>query len=83
MKIVYSFIYYFTVLMVVLTVSLAVFLLGPIRRLLLRFKNRVSELFQNDIIKYGIYLIFTIIFLILADSVYTFSSLKTYFKKST
>jgi predicted PurR-regulated permease PerM len=83
MQIVYAFIYYFAILMLLMTASLLVFLLAPARRLLHRFRTTFAHIFQNEIVKYTVYFCFAIILLILFESIYTFSTLNTHFKRST
>lgn len=82
MNIVYSFIFYFVILMFGLTLCLTVFVLKPARTLLYSLRTRFGQIFANEFFVYSIYLIFAIILLILGESILNFSALKNYFRKS-
>jgi hypothetical protein len=67
--------------MLALTVGLLIFAFPSTRRILYNFRSKNRTFFDNQIIQYGLYFSFAIIGLILLESVYTFSTLKTHFNE--
>lgn len=81
MQIIYAYIFYFILVMLAFTVGLLIFAFPSARRILYNFRKKNSTFFDNQIIQYGLYFSFAIIGLILLESVYTFSTLKTHFNE--
>ena len=83
MQIIYGFIYYFTLIMVLFILSLAIFFLKPARSLLHYFWKRYRQFLDNDVIRAAVLLSFTIMGFVFLQSVYTYSILNAHFSRST
>lgn len=80
MQLTYAFVYYFLITFIVLSFSLIIFALAPIRRLLHKVQTKYQNVLNNNYWRYTINFSFAIIFLILADSIRVFWSLNDQFK---
>lgn len=75
MHVTYASVYYFSILIMMLTAGLCVFAVRKIRRVFFNFTNK-HNLSNNPILTAIVYIAFALIFIILADSVMTYASLK-------
>ena len=75
MHVTYGFVYYFSILMITMTVSLSVFTLRPLRKKLFDYLKKI-KLMDNFIVQSVVYISFVVIFVILIDAVWTYLSLK-------
>jgi len=74
MHVTYGFVYYFAILMVILTVGLVIFFFRKARKIVFDFLDN-SKILDNQILHAAIYISFVVIGIILIDSVWTYSSL--------
>ena len=81
MQVVYAIIFYFTLFFSMLTLSLFIFCVSPTRAILHSIRSRYGQYFQSDIVKYIIILAFVVIGVILAESLFAYSTLKTHFRR--
>lgn len=75
MHVTYGFVFYFTIFVSILNVSMLIFVFRPIRRIMFNFLKR-HHILENYILASVLYIIYAIIFIILADSVWTYWTLK-------
>ncbi len=75
MHVTYGFVYYFSILMITMTVSLSVFTLRPLRKKVFDYLKKI-KLMDNFIVQSVVYISFVVIFVILIDAVWTYLSLK-------
>lgn len=75
MKISYGFVFYFQILMVVLTVALILLYFGPIRKLIFGLADKF-KIGQGPIYNTIFWIIFAVIAIILIDSVLTYWAIK-------
>lgn len=75
MHVTYGFVYYFSILMITMTVSLSVFAIRPLRKKVFDYLKKI-KLMDNFIVQSIVYISFVVIFVILIDSVWTYLSLK-------
>ena len=75
MHVTYGFVYYFTVFMIMMTVSLTAFTLRPLRKRVFDYLKKI-KLMDHFVIQSVVYISFVVIFVILIDSVWTYYSLK-------
>ena len=82
MQILYGFIYYFTLVMTGCCLSLSIFLLKPMRRLLVKFWRAYTHILEHDAVKLIKTLSFSLIGLVLAQSAYILFVLEAHFSTS-
>ena len=75
MHVTYGFVYYFSILMITMTISLSVFTLRPLRKKVFDYLKKI-KLMDNFIVQSVVYISFVVIFVILIDAVWTYLSLK-------
>lgn len=75
MHVTYGFVYYFSLLMITMTVSLSMFALRPLRKKVFDYLKKI-RLMDNFIVQSVVYISFVVIFVILIDAVWTYFSLK-------
>jgi len=75
MHVTYGFVYYFTVFMIMMTVSLIAFTLRPLRKRVFDYLKKI-KLMDHFVIQSVVYISFVVIFVILIDSVWTYYSLE-------
>jgi len=75
MHVTYGFVYYFTVFMIMMTVSLTAFTLRPLRKRVFDYLKKI-KLMDHFVIQSVVYISFVVIFVILIDSVWTYYSLE-------
>lgn len=75
MHVTYGFVYYFSILMITMTVSLSVFTIRPLRKKVFDYLKKI-KLMDNFIVQSVVYISFVVIFVILIDAVWTYLSLK-------
>lgn len=75
MHITYGFVFYFSLTMLALTVSLSAFALRPLRRVFFNWLRKV-RLMDHFIVQSIVYISFVVIFVILMDAVWTYYSLR-------
>ena len=81
MHVVNAIIYFFVLFFAGLTLSLLFFSVSWTRAILHGFKEKFGHRFKSDIVRYIIILAFVIIFMILVESLFAYSTLKTHFRK--
>jgi hypothetical protein len=74
MHVTYGFVYYFTIFMLFMTLSLTVFALRGLRKRFFNYMKKV-KLMDHFIVQSIVYISFIVIFVILIDSVWTYYSL--------
>ncbi len=75
MHVTYGFVYYFTIWMLCMTLSLSVFALRGLRKRFFNYMKKV-KLMDHFIVQSIVYISFIVIFVILIDSVWTYYSLR-------
>lgn len=75
MHVTYGFVYYFTIFMLCMTLSLCVFALRGLRKRFFNYMKKV-KLMDHFIVQSVVYISFIVIFVILIDSVWTYYSLR-------
>ena len=75
MHVTYAFVYYFLIMMVLLSIGLVVFAVRAIRKNFFAFVDK-HKLSDNAYFTAAIYLAFAIIIIILGDSIMTYSSMR-------
>lgn len=75
MHVTYGFVYYFSILMITMTVSLSIFTIRPLRKKVFDYLKKI-KLMDNFIVQSVVYISFVVIFVILIDAVWTYLSLK-------
>lgn len=78
MKVITGFIYYFLLSVMGLTLSLVVFAIRPLRRLIHKIQLKYQKIFNNQIVNGIIYFSFAIIGIILIESIYSFLQINTH-----
>ena len=75
MHVTYGFVYYFTIFMLLMTVSLSVFGLRGLRKRFFNYMKKI-RLMDHFVFQSLVYISFIVIFLILIDSIWTYYSLR-------
>jgi hypothetical protein len=75
MHVTYGFVYYFTVVMLLATLSLSVFSLRGLRKRFFDYMKKV-KLMDHFIVQSIVYISFIVIFVILIDSIWSYYSLR-------
>lgn len=75
MHVTYGFVYYFSILMVTMTVGLTIFTFRPLRKRVFDYLKKI-KLMDHFIVQSVVYISFFVIFVILIDAVWTYYSLK-------
>ena len=83
MQVIYGFIYYFTLFMTAAILSLSVFIVKPMRRLLVRFWRSYTHLLEHDFFRYAFLLVFSLIGLVFLQSGYILFILEAHFSTSS
>lgn len=75
MHVTYGFVYYFSILMIIMTISLSAFVLRPLRKKVFDYLKKI-KLMDHFLVQSVVYISFFVIFVILIDAVWTYYSLK-------
>jgi hypothetical protein len=75
MHVTYGFVYYFTIFMLLMTVSLSIFALRGLRKRFFNYMKKI-RLMDHFVFQSLVYISFIVIFVILIDSVWTYYSLR-------
>lgn len=75
MHVTYGFVYYFTIFMLCMTLSLAIFAIRGLRKRFFNYMKKV-KLMDHFIVQSIVYISFIVIFVILIDSIWTYYSLR-------
>jgi hypothetical protein len=76
MHVTYGFVYYFTIFMLLMTMSLSIFALRGLRKRFFNYMKKI-RLMDHFVFQSLVYISFIVIFVILIDSVWTYYSLRT------
>ena len=82
MQIVYGFIYYFVIFMTTCICLLSVFILPPMRILLVKFWRTYLHILEHDIVRYAKMVSFSLIGFVFIQSAYVLFVLESHFSRS-